>query len=263
MSRKAAAKFQILVFLGGVIAATVALDTMIIFRLGTTNTLWSLLLMWIPGLVGLACSKAFGYNLHDIGFKQPAPRFLVLAYLVPAAAAILILLISILIGTGQFEPGGAKQIVNRLIFAPTLGVVVSLITALGEEIGWRGFLYSRIHEWDLEHPNFVIGIISAAWHWPLLLFTDYSASPYPIVSALLFTISITAFSIFLGQLRRISRSIWAPALAHAVHITWVQGICPGLYQAGALDPFFGGESGVILAVLYLLLAIYLQKKPLR
>jgi membrane protease YdiL (CAAX protease family) len=207
--------------------------------------------------------KAFGHDLRDIGLRTPSKRWMIVAYAVPAVAAVLVLLISVLIGIGEFQLEGLKLIVNRLVFAPTFGVLLGLIFALGEELGWRGFLYARIHDWDIETPNLLNGIIWAVWHWPLILFLDYASSPQPAVSLVLFTISIVAFSVFQGQLRRISKSVWAPALAHAAHNTWVQAIYPSFYKAGALDPFFGGESGVILAVLYLLLAIYLQKKPLR
>jgi membrane protease YdiL (CAAX protease family) len=260
---KSAAKFQILVFLSLTFTLSWAFEYYMIKHVGTVNSVFTVLLMWVPGLCGLLCMKMFDHNLRDIGLRTPSKHWMIVAYTVPAIAAVLILVISVLLGIGEFQIESFKMLINRLVFTPTFGVLLSLIFALGEEIGWRGFLYARIHDWDIETPNLLNGIIWAVWYWPLILFLDYAASPQPAVSLVLFTISIVAFSVFQGQLRRISKSVWAPALAHAVHNTWVQSIYPSFYKAGALNPFFGGEAGVILAVLYLLLAIYLQKKPLR
>lgn len=263
MITKQAAKFQIFVFLAMTFTLSMALQFYIIKHVGTVNSIFSALLMWVPGLCGLACMKIFDHKWKDLGLRPAEKKWLIVAYAVPAFASILILLASVVLGVGEFHVESFKMIVNKLVFTPTLGVLLSLVFALGEEIGWRGFLYSRIHDWDIETPNLLNGIIWSAWHWPLIYFLDYATSPQPAVSLVLFTISMVAFSVFLGQLRRISRSVWPPALAHAAHNTWIQVVYPSFYKAGALDPFFGGESGVILAVIYLLLAIYLQKKPLR
>lgn len=260
---KEAAKFQILVYLAMTFALSMALEFYIIKHVGTVNSIVTVGLMWVPGLCAFACMFIFDHKLRDLGLKPTEKKWMIIAYAVPAIAAMLVLTGLVVLGVGQFQVESFRQIVNRLVFTPTLGILLSLIFTLGEELGWRGFLYSRIHDWDIETPNLLTGIIWSVWHWPLIYFLDYATSPQPAVSLVLFTISMVAFSVFLGQLRRISRSVWPPALAHAAHNTWIQVVYPSFYKAGALDPFFGGESGVFLAVIYLLLAIYLQKKPLR
>jgi len=262
LNQEASPRTQILIFLGVTAVLTAIMHLFLIRTIGTSNTIWTLLLMWIPGLVGLACSKTFGHNYRDLGLAIPRWKYFAWAYAVPAAAAALILLILIITGVGEFQFAWNKPTMNRLVFAPTLGILVATLAATGEEIGWRGFLHSRLQEVEIEHPYLFTGFIWAVWHWPLILFSDYATSSSPMISLVFFTIMIVSFSYFLGQLRQASRSVWPVALAHGVHNTWIQGIYPHFIKAGALDPFFGGESGVILAILYLSFAIYLQRKPI-
>jgi membrane protease YdiL (CAAX protease family) len=104
------------------------------------------------------------------------------------------------------------------------------------------------------------GIIWSIWHWPLILFSNYATSEHPAVSVALFTITVTSVSVFMGWMRAKSGSVFTAALTHGVHNLWIQVIYPAFLKAGPLDPYFGGESGVIIAVIYAALAIYVYKK---
>jgi membrane protease YdiL (CAAX protease family) len=261
---KVPAQHQLNVFLALTFGLSALMQVFIITKAGTVNSMWTLLLMWIPGLAAIACSYYFRNSAkhlkHDLALWTPANRYLAIGYAVPAGAALLILAVSAVIGIGELQFPMTRATMNRFIFAPTLGVVVAMIAALGEELGWRGFMHSRLQEMNAGYPYFFTGVVWAVWHWPLILFSDYATSRLPAISCVLFTIMIVSFSIFLGQLRQASRSVWPCALAHAVHNTWIQGIYPHFLKAGALDPFFGGEAGVILAILYLSFAISLQSR---
>lgn len=260
------ARQQLAVFLAATFAISLFLEFYIIKRVGTVNGLWTYALMLVPGLVAIACTLYFNNSgkieKHDLALWMPNPKYFALAYAVPALAAVAVLLISVVSGIGAFQFTWDKATMNRLVFAPTLGVLVAGIMAAGEELGWRGFMQTKLKEIQLPYPYFFTGIVWALWHWPLILFSDYATSNHPAVSILLFTIMIVSFSFFLGQLREASRSVWPCVLAHSVHNTWIQGIYPHFIKAGALDPFFGGESGVILAILYLSLAIFLERRPI-
>ncbi len=54
----------------------------------------------------------------------------------------------------------------------TLGLFGSMITAVGEEIGWRGFLLTELRRTlDYGQLNWVIGIIWYVYHMPLIVFS--------------------------------------------------------------------------------------------
>lgn len=253
---------QISIYIVVTFALTLALQFFFFSHVGI-NSLWSILLMWVPGLVGLACSQTFGYQYKDLGLHMPQPKYFIWAYLVPAGSVFLIWLVSVSIGLGESRFFWDKSTMNRAVFAPTLGVLVAAVSAVGQELGWRGFLHEQVKDAGIKYPYFFTGIAWALWHWPLILFSDYKSSAQSGVNLVLFTIMLVSFSIFLGQLREVARSIWPVAIAHAVHTVWILEIYPHFYTAGALDPHFGGESGVLLAIVYLTIAIVLQRNPLR
>ncbi len=50
------------------------------------------------------------------------------------------------------------------------GATVNAIAALGEEIGWRWFLYNELRSWGKLRASVAIGATWALWHWPLLFY---------------------------------------------------------------------------------------------
>ena len=97
--------------------------------------------------------------------------------------------------------------------------------ALGEEIGWRGFLLPRL----AGRAGFTLGCILsgciwAVWHYPILLFADYNAGtprPYALTC---FTLMVIAAAFVFGWFRLKSGSVWPPAMLHASHNLFIQAI---------------------------------------
>ncbi|HWU42591.1 MAG TPA: CPBP family intramembrane glutamic endopeptidase [Bdellovibrio sp.] len=236
---------------------------------GIENIAMDFLLMWTPGIVGLILSLLFSKNVKDIGFKFGRLKFYGLAYAIPALTAILILFSLILLGQGQFEVSPklveskgsvGKAVAVILLIGPTLSVLIGFVSALGEEIGWRGFLHSRMMALKIPHPFLITGIIWSIWHWPLILFSNYATSSIPLLSLFLFSCVIISFAIIIGWLREASGSVLVAGLAHSVHNAWMQAIYPAFLKKGPLDEFLGGESGVLNAVIYIFIAIYVYRR---
>src|SRR5918998_317353 len=74
-----------------------------------------------------------------------------------------------------------------------VGMVVGLVLAAGEEIGWRGYMLTRLIDAGVPRPVFASGLIWALWHVPLVLGGAYAAGPSPALSAGLIVVSITSF----------------------------------------------------------------------
>lgn len=236
---------------------------------GIKNSFRAFALMWTPGLVGLTLSWLFGWKFKDIGFKRGHWRDYLISYAVPAVTAVLILFTLVFTGLGEFEispklieKSGSVQgaLLKLLLLAPIVGALMGSISGFGEELGWRGFLHSKFIELKLPHPFLITGIIWAVWHWPLILFSNYATSDNPILSVALFTVMIVSMSVFMGWMRVRSGSVFTAALIHGVHNLWIQAIYPAFLKKGPLDPYFGGESGVLNALFYLLMAVFIYKK---
>ena len=269
--QKSSAKFQIIVFIILTFTISWTEEYFIAKSGGIQNSLRAFCLMWTPGIVGLILSFYFGSRFKDIGFRKGNLKSYLLAYFVPAITSLLILILLILTGLGEFQidpilidrVGNVKSVLMRvLIFGPTIGALLGFVSGLGEEIGWRGFLHSRLVSLKIKHPFLITGIIWAIWHWPLILFSDYATSAHPAVSLILFTLSILSYSVFMGYLREKSGSVFTAGLAHGAHNLWIQGIYPAFILKGELDPYFGGESGLFIVVIYLCVAGFIYRKLL-
>ena len=96
----------------------------------------------------------------------------------------------------------------NLAVATTVVTVFSVRTAAGEEIGWRGYILTRLIDAGLPNPVLLSGVIWGLWHVPLILGGVYLAGPPPILSALLWMVTATAFSFVFARLRLATGSVW-------------------------------------------------------
>lgn len=244
---------QAAIFLAGIFTVGALVQWYIVATIGSLPESAAAFLPWIPGGAALLCAHYFGHSRRDLGISGAGQIYWILAYTVPAAAALLVLIVTVMIGIGHFSFSGIRT-VGRMIFVPTFGVFLSLLAAIGQEIGWRGFLLPRIQQAQIPAPYLFVGLIAAAWNWPLLVFGAQAATRLPVLTLFLYTLTTASFAIFLGWLRDRSRSVFVPALAVATHFTWLHDLTPSIYKGGPLDLYFGGDAGFLLAILYVLLA---------
>ena len=63
------------------------------------------------------------------------------------------------------------QLAEALSYAP----LINTFAALGEEVGWRGFLYPRLKErFGAAKGRLLGGLIWGVWHWPVMIFAGYN-----------------------------------------------------------------------------------------
>ena len=114
--------------------------------------------------------------------------------------------------------------VNLLPFFPFISMSSSIgcFGALGEELGWRGYMMPKLEKlMGVKAAVIVGGIIWSVWHYVAIVFGHGSgASGYigaPWTGFLMFTISATCTNGLLTLLTKKSGSIWPAAVAHAVN----------------------------------------------
>lgn len=105
----------------------------------------------------------------------------------------------------------ALQFVN-VIFA---ALVINLLPALAEEIGWRGWLLPRLLPLGPVPAIVTSGAIWGLWHAPLILLGyNYPGTPAPLALLTMIGFCIVMGGLF-GWLRLRSQSVWPAALAHS------------------------------------------------
>lgn len=103
----------------------------------------------------------------------------------------------------------AAQFVNVLI-----GSIVNVIPALGEELGWRGWLLPKLLPLGIVPAILISGVIWGLWHAPLILLGyNYGAVPGGLALGAMVGMTIVVGAVF-SWLRIRSQSVWPPALAH-------------------------------------------------
>lgn len=106
-----------------------------------------------------------------------------------------------------------------LVQALTVAPLINMLFAVGEEAGWRGFLYPRLkRRFGLLQGRIIGGAIWGVWHWPVMLLSGYEYGKIypgaPFTGLALFCVVCIVMGILLDWLYEKTDSIWAPALAH-------------------------------------------------
>ena len=84
----------------------------------------------------------------------------------------------------------ASVIVFHLMLTATYSFVLLLLSVLGEELGWRGFLVPELAKFmSFTNVALTSGLIWAVWHWPLIFMGLYGNEGTPLYYQLFFLTS--------------------------------------------------------------------------
>jgi membrane protease YdiL (CAAX protease family) len=237
------------------------------------NNLLLLAFMWSPGIAGLVTQLAFRRTLRGLGWGWGATRYQATAYCIPMLACLVVYGVTWLTGIGHFSAeelnsgigqdlGGAKlPFIISVLLLSTVGVLLNCIGALGEEIGWRGFLVPELgRKWGFTRVALTSGIIWAVYHYPLMLIAGYRGNTPLWYSVVFFTIMTMSISFIYAWLRLKSGSLWTAVILHAAHNTFVQVLFDGATIESGATEYITTEFGAGMAIMYVLLAFWFWKQ---
>ncbi|HTX77891.1 MAG TPA: type II CAAX endopeptidase family protein [Terracidiphilus sp.] len=258
---------QILVFLVLVFAFSSVPYALMIHshHIGAGNGMVVRLVMWCPTLAAVATCALFRIDLATLGWNWRPAKYVVLAYLLPLFYALPVYLACWIAVKGSFAfdnfarqisqsyaMPGAPRLVALGLGIPllaTLGMTSSLSTALGEEIGWRGFLLPRLTgRFGFTVGCLISGAVWAVWHYPGLLWADYNAGTNPRYALACFTVMVIATAFPMGWLRLKSGSLWPCAVLHASHNLFVQAVFDRMTAPAGHALYITTEFGAGLAL---------------
>lgn len=228
--------------------------------------------MWCPALAAFATLKVNGRNLADLGWKWPATNYALMSWYVPLIGAAIAYAIVWLSGLGGFpnrdfiatlaarmglRTTPAVSTVVYVLLAGSFGMVRSLSSALGEEIGWRGFLVPELSKTvSFTGTALISGLVWSLWHYPILIFADYNAGTATWYALSCFTVMVVSISFVFAWLRLKSGSLWTGALLHASHNLYVQAIFTPLTKDTGKTAWYIDEFGAVLPLVALAFGIY-------
>jgi membrane protease YdiL (CAAX protease family) len=231
-------------------------------------------LMWSPGVAAMLACRILRSGPGRLGWSWGAWRWQWLSYLLPLGYALVAYLIIWGAGFGGF---GNADFQGRLasmlgwanapvwlatagyfLLQGTIGMTQSLSTALGEEIGWRGFLApALVARLGFTGGALLTGLIWGIWHLPILLFADYNAGTPWWFALPCFMVLVLSMSVVMTWLRLRSGSLWTAALVHASHNLFIQTFfTPMTAKHGDITPYAIDEFGFVLPLVTAALAVW-------
>lgn len=216
-------------------------------------------LMLVPALASLIARLLLKEGFADVSFRLGGfrgIRYIGFAFVFPVVVGLITYGTAWATGLVAFVP---PSTVNSDVFVSFLvGFAVSFVLVSGEEIGWRGYMLTRLIEAGVPRPVLMSGLIWGVWHLPLVLVGVYASGPSPALSALLLLIGITAFSYVIARFRLETGSVWPAVALHAAWNSIIQGPFDGA-SAGATAALWVGESGMLTALTLVAAAILLSR----
>lgn len=214
--------------------------------------LYALGIMWCPGIAAIATVLIFQRNLRGLGWPPGNIRYLALGYLLPLVYAAGAYIVVWLLGLGAYATSGlppGSDLPTFLTSSATFGVALSMLSATGEEIGWRGFLVPELAKSNsFTRTSLISGAIWSVWHMPLILFADYRSGAPVWYALVCFTVMIVGISFAFAWLRIRSGSFWPAALMHASHNLFIQQVFDQVTEDTGFTAYITGEFGIALAL---------------
>jgi membrane protease YdiL (CAAX protease family) len=215
-----------------------------------------LLLMWAPGVAAFVTCWVRRESVRNLGWKWRPWRYQAVSFLLPAGLSVMVYALIWESGLGRFNAAAYSEKGSTYILMATVGLVASIVLALGEEIGWRGLLVPALAtRFGFTRTAFLSGVVWSAWHLPLILFYGYR-SDAPLGYALLWGIvGMVAVSFPLAWLRLRSGSSWTAAILHGTHNILVQEILDPLTADTGPTQWLIGEFGCAIPLAWVGVAI--------
>ncbi|MCY6372737.1 CPBP family intramembrane glutamic endopeptidase [Clostridium ganghwense] len=219
-------------------------------------------LMWVPAVTGMITQLIYNKNLKGFGWKFGKFKYLTFSYLIPLLSSLMVYTLVWITGMGgisidNFTTRQGSGIFIQFIFFATVGLILSSISALGEEIGWRGFLVPELaKKYSYTKTSLITSAIWAIYHYPLIIFSNYNNGTSVWFSMIFFTISVTAVSFIAVWLRLKSGSLWTGVILHASHNLFIQLFFDVITIDYGKTKYITTEFGAGLALIYTIIGIY-------
>lgn len=209
-------------------------------------------LMWVPAFAAFVVeSRYFKEEKGFLGFRRCKVKYIAGAVLLPLIYIGVPYIIYWLIFPGTL----VKAIDIRFFVILVIGIPIGMLTAAGEEIGWRGFMVpSLFKKIGLEKTLLLSSLIWGVWHLPILISGLYMPGTPIYYKVPMFLLMILASGTIIGLLTLRSKSVWPAAVMHAAHNNFDQALF-GAYTSGKDHMYYVSETGLLTVVIGLLVAV--------
>ncbi|WP_018295820.1 CPBP family intramembrane glutamic endopeptidase [Corynebacterium lubricantis] len=212
---------------------------------------------WIPALVALAVIVAYKLPGGVLEWLQLRPRGF--GRSIGGSLISVVVLMAVYVAVAVGYPGAELKPWAAIGQALLLGIPMSVafvVSNIGEEAAWRGFLQKAFSPWGFWPASIVISVVWVIFHIPLhgTMVLQGALDPHIGVAT---TVVLFGLGLFLSAVTVRFGSVWPAAFAHAVPFSVLnlvenpEGLSPGhLY----------GLTAVTIAVLIVVAAVIAPKE---
>ena len=241
------ARRGLVIFLGLV----VAFNAVFVAALTVTGDLgWIYAMPWSVALSSIIARLVVREGVADVSFRLGGPRtlyWIVVGVLYPLVVSLVAFGAAWLTGLAPFVPP-PPEFVSAILFNVAVGTVFAAFTALAEEIGWRGYMLTRLIDAGVPRPVLVSGVIWGLWYVPLIVTgLAFAEHPSTLVAVLVSMVWFVAAGFLLARARLETGSIW-PCVVQSTMIQvafWPEWATAGLGAVFWPDGATGGEDAVV------------------
>lgn len=137
-----------------------------------------------------------------------------------------------------------------------------LISSLGEELGWRGYLLPLlVNSLGERSALFATGLIHGLWHIPIILLSPiYHQDQNPFLACLFIVVSCLFLGPVIGYIRLRSSSVWTASIFHSAHnVMW--SVLRGMaVPTSGIALYIAGDNSIVVILCYMLLTVWGMKR---
>ena len=221
------------------------------------------LAMWAPAFARFLARRTVGQEfecpLRLSIWGVTGARVVLVPLALPLAVYGIAYFVGWLAGLAAWSPGGGRwttgsQIALNLIVNLTLLALVGTATALGEEIGWRGYLQPRLDAGRVRMSVVIVWLCQVLYHAPLIVGAGYASTGGFLSDLVRFAAADLALAFIWAAESYRAVSLWPAVFFHSFHNTISQWLFPRLF-AGGDNELWLGEAGVLPATVYVVAGV--------
>lgn len=248
------ARNQVLLYIVTSYTIAIALDAVAylgleILRNPMTSTAWSFARMWSPTIAAITCLYLARRRVRDfiksvLVFDTRVLKWYLVSPLIVYIALGLYLAIAVPLKLFDFDlyvdtirralisQGFSEEVAQKLAIAQayvsttiswyTAAITINTLFALGEEIGWRGYLFNLLRSKPLAVSTVAIGLVWGYWHTPIILLLGHNYQVNRALGGLLLfpVLTVVITYIQLEIVRRSGSVIPAASFHGAFNALW-------------------------------------------
>jgi membrane protease YdiL (CAAX protease family) len=221
-----------------------------------TPTLAAILMLFVITRDGYSKDNRYALGLRRFGW-----RTWWLALLLPLLVLMVSFGLAWLSGAATLVLPTENSWLPKLFITLLSGLVVSTLLALGEEIGFRGYLLPRLLDLGTNRALILSGFLFATWHLPLMfLIPVFMPEGNLFLVIPIFLLLITLAGVIYGALRLATDSIWPSTIMHGA-FNALMGVFTSLtVLSSPVAIYLVGESGLFTVIATALVALWLIQR---